>query len=66
MAGDIKSRSNCTTKEEVNTLHKVYTAVLEKRLDIKMDEKKMLPDSQAGFRKGTKTTDNIHVLNFIV
>lgn len=26
----------------------------------------MLPDSQAGFKKGTGTMDNIHVLNFIV
>lgn len=26
----------------------------------------MLPDSEAGFKKGTGTMDNIHVLNFIV
>lgn len=40
-------------------LYKVYTAVLERKLDKEMEKKKMLPDSQAEFKKGTGTMDNI-------
>lgn len=49
----------------MNTLYKVYTAMLEGKLDREMEEKKILPD-QVGFRKGTGTMDNIYVLSFIV
>lgn len=49
----------------LNTMYKVYTMV-ERRLEEEMEEKRMLPDSQAGFRRGRGTMDNVYVLNCVV
>lgn len=48
------------------TAYKVYTMVLEGRLREEMERKDILPPSQAGFRKGRSTIDNIYVLNYLI
>lgn len=49
----------------LNTMYKVYTMV-ERTLEEEMEEKRMLPYSQAGFRRGRGTMDNVYVLNCVV
>jgi hypothetical protein len=36
----------------LNTGYKLYASVLNKRMERESEEKGVLPDSQAGFRKG--------------
>jgi len=48
------------------TLYKVYTGVLADRLRAEVEKKSIIPDNQAGFRKGKSTIDNVYVLNYIV
>lgn len=48
------------------TAYKVYTEVLRERLVKEMEEKNILPEGQAGFRKKRSTIDNIYILNHIV
>lgn len=50
----------------MNTLYKVYAMVIQGRLEKEMEKKNMLPEEQAGFRKGRGVLDNIYVLNYIV
>lgn len=45
------------------TAYKIYTEIIRKRLVVEIEEKKILPDGQAGFRKGRSTIDNIYILN---
>lgn len=37
----------------MSTLYKVYASVLAKRLRKEMEEKRIVPHNQTGFRKGT-------------
>jgi len=46
------------------TMYKKYVTVLEERLRIECEEKKMIPQNQTGFRKGMGTMDNIYVVNY--
>lgn len=39
---------------------------MERRLGREMEEKEMLPDNQAGFRKDRGILDNIYVLNYVI
>ena len=48
------------------TAYKVYTAVLAERLKGEIEDRKILPSSQAGFRKIWRTIDNIYVLNYLI
>lgn len=48
------------------TLYKVYMAALGERLKEDIEEKKILPANQTGFRKRMGTIDNIYVLNYLV
>lgn len=49
----------------LKTLYKIYTKVLEGRLKKEIEKKKMLPDSQVGFKIGIGTID-IYVLSYMV
>lgn len=49
----------------LNTAYKIYAMVLQNRLEKEIEEKKMLPKTQAGFRRGRSTIDNIFILNYI-
>lgn len=44
----------------------MYAAVLAERLKEEMEGKRILPPSQAGFRKGIRITDEIYVLNYMI
>ena len=48
------------------TAYKVYAAVLAERLRQEVEEKRLLPPSQAGFRRGMGCMDNIYVLNHLI
>lgn len=50
----------------IYSAYKIYAEILRNRLEREVEEKKLLPESQAGFRKGHSTMDNIYVLNHIV
>jgi hypothetical protein len=45
-------------KTLLNTGYKLYASVLSERMKREIEEKGVLPDSQAGFRKGRGTVDN--------
>jgi len=44
------------------TAYKVYAEILRNRLEKEAEEKDMIPESQADFRKGRSTMDNVFVL----
>jgi hypothetical protein len=46
----------------LNTGYKLYASVLSERMKREIEEKGVLPDSQAGFRKGRGTMDNVYIL----
>lgn len=48
------------------TAYKVYAGVLRNRLKEEVEERGMLPPSQAGFREGLGTLDNIYTLNYLI
>lgn len=48
------------------TAYKVYASVLAERLREEVEEKGILPLSQAGFRKNMGTIDQVFVLNFLL
>lgn len=50
----------------LNTAYKIYAMIMEERLTKEMEERGVLPDGQAGFRKGRGTVDNIYILQYIV
>lgn len=51
-------------EERVNK--KEIAGLLRKRLENEVEDKKILPESQDGFRKGRFTIDNIFILNHLV
>lgn len=48
------------------TVYKVYVEILKSRLEEVVEMKKLVPESQSGFRKGKSAIDNIFALNHIV
>ncbi|CAD6237892.1 GSCOCG00012499001-RA-CDS [Cotesia congregata] len=46
--------------------YKIYVGILEKRLKAEVEGKGLLPESQAGFREGRGTIDNIYALNYLI
>ncbi|XP_070525969.1 axoneme-associated protein mst101(2)-like [Cardiocondyla obscurior] len=53
-------------KKIEQTAYKVYASVLAERLKKDVEEKRILPQSQAGFRKDMGTVDQIYVLNYLI
>ena len=47
----------------MNSAYKVYAM---ERLRKEIEDKEILPESQAGFRKGRSTMDNIYILQHVV
>ncbi|XP_046141097.1 uncharacterized protein LOC123987674 [Osmia bicornis bicornis] len=60
---DVKNYRGITL---LNTAYKIYAMILENRLSAELEEKKIIPETQAGFRKERSTTDNIFILNYVV
>ena len=50
----------------LNVLSKIYNTIINKRLSKFCDENDIIPEAQAGFRKGYSTTDNIFTLQSLV
>lgn len=50
----------------MSTLYKIYASVLAERLRKEIEEKRIIPENQTGFRKGMGTMDNIYVINYMV
>ena len=50
----------------LSVLAKLFTTVLNKRINIYCDEHKSVSDAQFGFRKGQSTTDAMFVLHSVV
>lgn len=48
------------------TAYKIYAEILKESLEKEVEKKEILPESQAGFRKGRSTIDNIFILNHLV
>ena len=48
------------------TLYKVYASVLAERLVVEMEEGRVVPENQTGFRRGMGTMDNVYVLNYLI
>lgn len=50
----------------LSTWYKIYTEILRSRLEKEIEEKKLIPESQGGFRKARGVMDNVYVLNHLV
>jgi len=64
--GDTEDTKNYRRISLLCTAYKIYAEVMRKRMEKIMEEKKMIPESQAGFRKGRSTIDNIFALNHLI
>lgn len=47
----------------LDTSYEIYAMILEKKLKREIEDKDILPETQAGFRKGRSGFDNICILN---
>lgn len=64
--GDPKLVQNYRPITILSCLGKVFTAVLNRRLTLFLDNNETLLENQAGFRKNYSTTDHIFVLNSLI
>ena len=64
--GDIKDPSNYRPITLLSCLGKVFTAVLNTRIQNYIEENQLLNDCQSGFRKDHSTTDNIFILHNLI
>ncbi|XP_024884072.1 uncharacterized protein LOC112462473, partial [Temnothorax curvispinosus] len=46
--------------------YKIYAEILRNRLELEVERLGLLPESQAGFRRGRSTMDNVFILNHLV
>ena len=59
--GDLNDTGNYRGLSLLPTAYKIYTELLRNRLETEIEEKNILPEGQAGFRKKRSTIDNIYV-----
>ena len=64
--GDRKETGNCRGVTLTSTGYKIYANILNKRLVKDIDEKGGWCRSQAGFRKGKGTVENIKILKYMI
>ncbi|XP_023319410.1 uncharacterized protein LOC111694680 [Trichogramma pretiosum] len=64
--GEVNNTSNYRGISLLPTAYKIYTEIIRGRLVKELDEKKVLPEGQAGFRKGRSTMDNLFVMKYLV
>ena len=50
----------------LSTAYKLYAMVIGERMRSEIEAKGILPDSQAGFRRGRGTMDNVYILNHLI
>ncbi|CAB0041767.1 unnamed protein product [Trichogramma brassicae] len=63
---DVNKPGNYRGISLLPTAYKVYTEIIRGRLVKEIEEKKILPEGQAGFRKGRSTMDNLYTLNYVI
>ena len=63
--GDLSDVNNFRVITLLSTLGKLFTKVLNNRLTLWSDTYDIISDSQAGFRKGRGTIDNIFIIQSI-
>lgn len=63
--GDSEELKNYRGITLLNTSYKIYAMALDEMLKDEMEEKALLPETQAGFRKNRSTIDNIYILNHV-
>ena len=59
--GEINDAKNYRGISLLSTAYKIYTEVIRNRLEKEVRELKILPEGQAGFRRGRSTIDNIYM-----
>jgi hypothetical protein len=64
--GSVSEVSNYRGISFSNTVGKIFACILLKRLEVWAEDKMVLNEFQAGFRKGYSTFDNIYTLQSIV
>ena len=64
--GDPKLVQNYRPIRIISCLGKLFTAILNKRLTLYLDNNETILENQAGFRKGYATTDHIFVLSSLI
>lgn len=64
--GDRDNVANYRGITLLNTAYKIYAMVLENRLSQELEQKRIIPETQAGFRRERSTIDNIQILNYVV
>lgn len=64
--GDTEETENYRWISLLCSAYKILAEVLKKKLEGEVEEKELLPKSQAGFRRERGTIDNIFVVNHIV
>ena len=64
--GNIQSPENYRPITLLSCLGKLFTAIINKRLNDFSNDKHVISDCQAGFRKGYSTSDNIFIINSLI
>lgn len=64
--GDIRNPENYRPITLLSCLGKLFTAVINNRLNKFSRERHLINDSQAGFRTGFSTADNIFIINSLI
>ena len=64
--GDIQNPENYRPITLLSCLGKVFTAIINNRLNDYSNDKHITSDVQAGFRKGFSTSDNIFIINALI
>ena len=64
--GNRKDPANYRSITLVSCFGKVFTSILNNRLTLFSDEIHLISPSQAGFRKGHSTCDNIFILHSLI
>jgi hypothetical protein len=49
----------------INAGYKLYASILSEKVKREIEEKGVVPDSQAGFRKGRGTMNNVYILDHL-
>ena len=64
--GSSKDPSNYRPITLISCVGKLFTAILNNRIQTYVDEHEIIKNCQAGFRKGYSTTDNIFILHNLI
>lgn len=64
--GDGKEVGNYRGITLMSSLYKVYAMILAERLKKDIENKRIIPDNEAGFRSNKGTINNIFLLNYLV